>query len=329
MASPVASVIKKKSPETQVVWITQAECADLLKENPHIDEVIVWDKKQWRTLWRKKQFFQLWQEIKRFREKLQNYQFDVAIDLQGLFKSGFIARLSGAKQRIGLGSKEGSYWLMTKTVSRDLGDQSLIGSEYRYLLNQLGYDDSIWEMYVHSTKPKLDDTTLEEGDDYLAICPFTTRPQKHWINDHWVQLCLRIRGRYQLKTVILGGPGDGEKAEEIARSCGAINMAGKTSLAEASYLIKNAKLVIGVDTGLTHMGHAHKVPTIALFGSTCPYNFVGNETSKVIYLEKDCSPCRRNPSCDQRFDCMREISPDRVLAEIKPLMKSHYENTSP
>ena len=49
------------------------------------------------------------------------------------------------------------------------------------------------------------------------------------------------------------------------------NLAGRTDIAAAAALVAGARLVVGVDTGLTHMGVAAGVPTLALFGSTCPY----------------------------------------------------------
>jgi len=171
-------------------------------------------------------------------------------------------------------------------------------------------------------------SALQDKERYLVICPFTTRPQKHWFDEHWQQVILRIRARYKLRTIILGGPGDLEHAEKISEESGAINLAGKTSLSEAAAIIKKASLLIGVDTGLTHMGHAFHVPTLALFGSTCPYAFAGVDTSKVLYLNKWCSPCRRRPTCKGKFDCMRDITPDLVLTEVKTLMKNNNENSS-
>jgi 4-amino-4-deoxy-L-arabinose transferase-like glycosyltransferase len=79
--------------------------------------------------------------------------------------------------------------------------------------------------------------------------------------------------------------------------------------------IADAALLIGVDTGLTHIGSALAVPTVALFGSTCPYLDPVAHRSVVLYEKLACSPCRRNPTCDGRFDCMRALEVERVMSE--------------
>ena len=92
-----------------------------------------------------------------------------------------------------------------------------------------------------------------------------------------------------------------------------------TSLRQAAALIERAKLLIGVDTGLTHMGIAFDRPTLCLFGSTCPYLDTTHDNAQVIYHRLSCSPCKRRPTCDGRFDCMQAISVDEVLQQAARL----------
>ena len=64
-----------------------------------------------------------------------------------------------------------------------------------------------------------------------------------------------------------------------------------------------------------------EVPTITLFGPTRPYISAGNKPSKVIYLDRYCSPCGKKPSCRKKYECMTEISPDLVLSEANSILK--------
>lgn len=333
LASPVAPLIKRHTTNGNLVWVVQAKYASLLRDHPDIDELISWNKDLWLDLLRKGRFVSLLREIMVFRRQLRAHRIDIALDLQGVFMSSFLTWLSGAPIRIGLGSSHGAHWLVTKTISRNVGEETQLGSEYRYLLSQLGMPDSPWQMYI--AKPKLRTADLEEKlgfayscENYAVLCPFSVFAQKRWPDDYWQQIALRIRGRYQLKTVLLGLDRDQEASERIAASTGAINLVGRTTLNEAAEIIRNARLLVGVDTGLTHMGHAFRTPTVGLFGSTCPYSYAGVETSKIIYQQRYCSPCNNKPICNGRFDCMQEITPDTVLSEIKPLMKiaSELEN---
>lgn len=99
-----------------------------------------------------------------------------------------------------------------------------------------------------------------------------------------------------------------------------LSLVGKTSLLAAAALIRRARLLVGVDTGLSHMGIAFDRPTLLLFGSTCPYTETGSATARVLYHPLPCSPCRRRPTCDGAFTCMREIQVDEVMAALAELL---------
>ena len=91
------------------------------------------------------------------------------------------------------------------------------------------------------------------------------------------------------------------------------SLVGKTTIPQAAAVIKGAALLIGVDTGLTHMGIALDIPTICLFGATRPYLDTQGTSGTVLYHPHDCSPCRRSPTCGDDFTCMKAISTEEVL----------------
>lgn len=97
---------------------------------------------------------------------------------------------------------------------------------------------------------------------------------------------------------------------------------GDTSLSECAAIISRSALVIGVDTGLTHMGMLSPTPTFALFGSTIPYRRVPKPVDRIFYKALPCSPCRRHPTCGQRFDCMRDIGSAEVLDQAVTMLAS-------
>jgi heptosyltransferase-1 len=324
MASAIIAPLKQQYPDSKIYWLAQPECKTLLEHHPDIEAVINWPRSQWLGLWKNKQYGELWRTFRTFRKELKQHNFDLALDLQGLLKSGLLTRLSSAKKRIGLGSREGSQHLMHQVVSRQLGNTSMIGSEYRYLAEQLELDVSQWRMqvaYDEQARQQAEQLLKEhcEGTPFIVICPFTTRPQKHWFNDYWVELVGKLSAQYQCPVLMLGGPADCEAAKAIADKSVVIDLTGKTSLTTAAAIIERCQLLVGVDTGLTHMGHAAQVPTVALFGSTRPYLETGLSSSHVIYHPMDCSPCKRNPTCGGRFDCLRSITPGEVMQVAQQL----------
>ncbi len=326
MSTPVASAFKNNNSNIKITWIVQPELASLLDGNPYIDHLIPWDYQKLVDSWYYKRLFTVADILFSLKKQLKNHKFDIALDLQGVLTSGFVTWFTGATHRIALGSEEGSNLFMTKTISRTLGDRIHLGSEYRYLITQLGIPDKKWEMFIPS-KPLSTESArrILEGhigsDKYAVICPFTNRESKRWNDAYWQQIILRIRGRYQLRSIILGGENESEMGKAISSASGAVNLSGKTSLLEAAEIIRGAEFVVGVDTGLTHMAHAAKVPTLALFGPTFPYAYAGQEASQVIHTDRYCSPCNYTPTCNNKFNCMQDISPDRVLTEIKPIMQ--------
>ena len=325
-ASPFAAAIKRSDPTAHVAWLVEPGIHELLAADPAIDELILWPKAEWKQLWKEKLYGELFGRIRQFRTMLRAKQFDTAIDMQSLLKSGALTWLSGAPRRIGLGSREGSQWLMTEVVPKG-GIPRRISSEYLYLAEQLGLDAGEFLPTLHvaeETEQKahklMSDHGLEAGR-FAVFAPFTTRPQKHWFEDAWQALAPRVRDELGLAPVILGGPADTAAAERIAGATpGVVQLAGATRLPEAAALIRHAGLLVGVDTGLTHMGTAFNTPTVAIFGSTRPYLDTCRPNGKVIWLGLECSPCRRRPTCNGAFTCLRDITVDRVLAEARAVL---------
>lgn len=325
-ASPLVAAFRRAYPRAHIAWLVQPEYRSLPEHHPDLDEVIVWPVREWRELWRRRRFGRLIRELRSFRKHLRARRFDLALDLQGLLKSGFLTYLSGARERIGLGSREGSRLLMTRIVRRG-GDSNRIGSEYHFLAQSLGLPTQDFSMVVPYgpeaaawARELIERAGLSHG--FAVICPFTTRPQKHWLEPRWAELSERLHAELGLPVVMLGGPGDREAAGRIRdlAAAGPIDLAGKTTLPQAAALIAGSSLLVSVDTGLGHMGIACSRPSLLLFGSTCPYLDTTRADAQVLYHRLDCSPCKRKPTCKGAFTCMRLITVDEVLNAARNLL---------
>lgn len=344
-ASPLIAALRRAYPQAHLAWLAQPECEPLLRHHPDLDQVILWPRGEWRALWRERRWRELGRRVRALRTELRRQRFDLVLDLQGLLKSGLLAWLSGAQERVGLGSREGSRWLMTRVVPRG-GDPRAIGSEYRFLAEGLGLfglpglpglpgpPGLPREGFPMALAPGAEDRAFTRdliarqgwGSGYVVICPFTTRPQKHWFEERWADLAARLHQELGLPVLMLGGPADREAAARIAQRTatagpGLMNLAGGTSLLQAAALIEASRLVIGVDTGLSHMGIAFGRPTLLLFGSTRPYLDTGRANARVLYHLLPCSPCKRRPTCGGSYDCMRRIEVAEVLRAASNLLR--------
>ncbi len=335
MASGVIPCLRAAFPDASLVWLTEEGNEDLLRHNPRLDRVLVLPRRRWRTLFRQKHWLTLWREFRRFRQDLRRQRFDWVLDLQGLLKSALWAWLTGAERRIGFESKEGTRWLMTEIVDRN-SRSDLLGKEYRRMMQVLQAAPSRFAMDVAvslDAEERAKELLRQEGvgGGYLVCCPFTTRPQKHWFDERWAKLCRVLGDATGSMPVLLGGPADRFRAEGLAAASGApvANLCGKTRLDECAAVIRGARLLIGVDTGLTHLGIAMQRPTLALFGSTVPYLETGSDRARVLYHKLACSPCHRRPTCDGAFTCMDRHTVDEVLAAALELLNGGRDRPAP
>lgn len=314
----------KKSSGVKVFWLVNSPLSPILNGNNYIDEVISLPVDRWKWLFKKFKFVTLIEEILQFVRKLKKYQFDISVDLHGILKGSIWAFLSGSKEKIGLGKREFNWIFLDKVYPRG-GDVSFFASEYLYLAELLGC--KITDKKPFLTVPQKTINNIKQNllsnvkDKFFVIAPFTTRPQKHWIEIYWQELLKSILSHYpDNDIIILGGKNDYDAAEKLVLHKNVKNFSGITKLDEAMAIIYLSDGIIGVDTGLTHMGTAFEKPTIAIFGSTVPYLTTTNPKTKVLYAGLPCSPCKRNPTCDNRFDCMQAITPEMVYKEFIKLV---------
>lgn len=331
MALPMAAVIKKALPGACVFWLAEPYVADFLRAQPHVDRVLVWPKARWNDLLRSRRIPALAREISAFHRMLKSWHIDTALDVQGLLRSRLLAVLSGARRRVGFASKEPGGFLMTEVISKGPRTRT-IGTEYEHMVRYLGLLRNGFPMGVTIPEDaaRRAERLVTEAlgpRPYVVFAPFTTRPQKHWIGRRWASLAETIAEERNLPAVLLGGGGDVDAAESLVRmSPRMVSLVGRTSLLESAAVIQGARLVIGVDTGLTHMAVALKRPTVALFGATCPYLHTRTENALVLYKLLPCSPCRRRPTCKNAFPCMAALRENDVMDAARRLLDGSTGN---
>ena len=146
---------------------------------------------------------------------------------------------------------------------------------------------------------------------YAVLCPGAEYgPAKRW--PYFAELAARLEKR----VVLLGSRNDAASADGVTGT----NLVGRTTLDEAIDLIAGADLVVSNDSGLMHVAAALGRPLVALFGSSSPEKTPPQPgRSRVLWLRPECSPCYERECPLGHFRCMREISVDMVLAELKRL----------
>jgi len=328
-ASPLAGALRRSHPDAHIAWAVEERTADVIRHNPHLDEVIVWERAEWKRMRRSGRWGALFRVAVDFFTELRDRRFDVAIDPQGLLRSGLLAFLSGAPVRIGLSPREGSRLLMTQVVERG-GDPRRIASDNIHLAEALKLDTGSFEMEIPrgADEVKMVDRVVRKegwGAGFVVACPCTALFHKQWLEDRWAVLVQQIRECTGLGVVLLGGPADrtaanrilGRVAELPGPTAPLVDLVGGTTLGEASAVVSRCSVLVGVDTGLSHMAYAYGRPSVLIFGSHTPYLDPPGPEVVILHSGRPCSPCRGRLVCDGRLDCMTDIAVARVLAAVE------------
>jgi heptosyltransferase-1 len=144
---------------------------------------------------------------------------------------------------------------------------------------------------------------------------------KNWFEKDWLALADNIFQQLNMKSVILGGPADKEQAQHIAQQSLYIeNLAGETSLTEAAAIIESATALVGVDTGLTHMGVINHIPSVILFGSTRPYSQTDSPVATTLYHGPEVPTDISTPMFKVGGNYMDQISVSEVMSSLKALL---------
>jgi len=325
-ALPVAHALKQKFPTAKITWVVEKPAYDLLTNNPDIDEIIIFEKKKFKTITGFLQY------AIPFIKKLRQYKFDLALDLQGLFKSGIISYLSGAKERLVYeNTREGSQFLGKRIVGKY--SKGHVVQRCLDVTRALGcqIDKPTFTINITLEEQELTrDIALQAGLDlekpYVVLALAANWPNKIWPYEHFAKLCNALYKK-NIIPVMIGGPGDGKIAKMISAitEIPAIDLTGKTNLKQLAYIIKKAKVFLGGDTGPMHLAVAVETPTIALMGPTdILRNGPLGDRHLPIIVPYDCAGCWQR-SCPKKIDCLSAITVERVYQGICNLYYSKFD----
>lgn len=265
-ALPVVTDIVAACPEAEIDWIVEEAFADLPRLHPAVGEVIPVAIRRWRRALARPG---TWAEIRAVRERIRGRRYTLALDLQGLLKSVWVARWTGAPVA-GFGRRSVREPLAAFAYGRryEVPPVGHAIERLRSLAGQaLGYPVSGPPRFG-LVAPALSLAWRPDGP-YLVFLHATSRTEKLWPEDRWVELG---RGLARMRISVLlpwGSPHEEEAARRIASGIGtAAVVAPRMTLAQCSRMLDDAVAVVGVDTGLTHLAAALDVPTVALFAAT-------------------------------------------------------------
>jgi heptosyltransferase-1 len=326
---PALTDAVKANPSLRFDWVVEEGFTDLPSLHPAVDKVFALPWRRLRkTLWMPA----TWRELRAFVRSLQTEQYDCVIDAQGLLKSAIWTRFVKAPMH-GLSAASAREPLAAHfyDVKHDVAWGQHAITRVRQLFAQaLDYDISDMDKTDFGIVPRL--RALPDGDaaPYWVFAHATTWESKHWPEAYWQQLILFAAQHKKRVLLPWGNDVERERAVRLARLTHHVQVLPALSLNALTRVLIDAELVVGVDTGLTHLAAALHRPVLALYGATEPglTGVVGPE-AVVLQAKFPCAPCLREVCIELTEDqplppCyVKDLSVLRVTQVIEGMLKAH------
>jgi len=162
-----------------------------------------------------------------------------------------------------------------------------------------------------------------DNEPVLALCPGAEfGPAKQWPEEYYAKVAQAWMDK-GWKVWLLGSANDRPVCDTINSSMnnGCENFAGQTRLGDVCDLLALASFVVSNDSGLMHIAAALQRPMVAIFGSSDPeFTPPLSETAQVERLGLDCSPCYKRECPLGHLNCLKQLSPERVIAAMLAVM---------
>lgn len=317
-STPVIRNVRRNFPDSFLACVIPSRCYLVLKGNPYIDEIIIFDEKD-----RHKGIFAKLD----FVNTLKARKFDRVYLLHRSFRRALICRLAGIKERVGHVTPKRAF-LLTKKIYPPQKDSCHRIDYYLNIAEKSGLkiEDRYLDFYFSDGEAAFAEKFLKEkgvtrGDFLVAINPGGNWMPKRWPKEHWAALADRLIAKLGAKVVITGSVSDIPLAEDIMSlmkekpliACGALNVK------HLGALCKRADCFVTADTGPLHIANAVGAKKIiALFGPTSP-DITGPypaDRTTILFKPSGCKiPCYVAHCPDNK--CMKSITPEEVAAHVR------------
>src|SRR5262249_24689918 len=279
-ALPVAAALHAAPPQARLTWIVERREAAVLRDHPALTGIVPIDTREWRRARRPLAIARTTGALAALRRHLRDCRFDVAIDLQGLVKSGAITAATGAPLRIGFTAahcREGLNVLFTNRRVTPPPSAHHIVDGYRALVEPRGARARSVEFTLPTNGPAeariegfLMSAGLEPRDRLVVLNPGAGRPDKRWSTDRFRALAVRLADDAGASVLVTWGPNELADGRAIvgADASGSAPLAPPTNLDELLAVLRRASVVVAADTGPLHLAAALGTRCIGLYGPT-------------------------------------------------------------
>ena len=320
LTTSAIALLKKIYPEARITMMVRPVAAQLVQNNPIIDDVIIFDYKA-----KQKSTATMIVMVKEVRSR----KFDACISFDRKLRPALLMWLARIPVRVVPNRvfDDKPSWvtkLFTHVVKieHDL-KENLQAETYQAIIRgftgQAGTAKPVLARIMPQNEKKALEliSNLPLSDYRVALCIKGTFPLKTWPKESFAQLVAEINNRYNCSFFIIGAPEDREYADETIKimPVPVANYCGETNLVDLSALLQKTNLFITVDTGATHIAATVDVPMVVVYGCTSPKRWRPLTANAVtITSNEKCCPCSvRVEDCPEPM-CLKNIKLEDVLA---------------
>lgn len=297
-------------PDSEIHFLLRKGNESLLRNNPHLKKVWIWDKKKNKTK-------NLWKLIFQIRKE----SFDTVYNIQRFLSSGLVTALSGAKERIGFDKNPMSF-AFTRSIKHEIP-----AMREERALHEVERNSELLKNGLKVIRPKLyfDYQNVPESR-YLVFAPSSVWFTKQWPLHKWIELTKQVIDKTDYAIRIIGAPTDKAYCQQILDEIPSpriSNLCGQLSLLDSAELMSKAARVFANDSAPLHLASAVNAPTTAIFCSTIKefgYGPLSDDAQIIDAGEMDCRPCglHGKKQCPLgHFNCGEQILVDKVFETLK------------
>lgn len=313
LTTPVIRALRWKFPQAQLDFLVEKPGAEILKGNPYLSNILVYDKKE-QLAW---------------IQKIRSARYDVILDFLRNPRTAWISFCSGAPYRVEFKKK----W-------RDFGYNVRVSADPvpKYapafkldLLKPLGIQDGsvhldlvVDEQARERVRQYLSEVDIRPDEVLVGISPTSRRPARRWRKEGFAEVTDHLMRTYRAKVIFLWGPGEEEYVDEVIRLMKEKPLKPPPfSIPELVALISQLSLFVGNDNGPMHIAQAFGMPTVVVFGPTQSVNWnAPGEQNRALKAIVDCLQCNKQECAE--MECMKRLESATVIGAIESLEKLFF-----
>ncbi|PSM51725.1 lipopolysaccharide heptosyltransferase I [Campylobacter blaseri] len=305
-SSIVLQFIKKNIPSSEIHWICDERFSGILKDHEYIDRVISLKLKD-------KEFRDSYTRLK----KLKKENYDIAIDLQGLIKSAIVGKII-CSNLVGFDKNS----IREKLAAKFYKDNFFIDYSENIILRNLklvsrALNFNFNEDEIKNKKPcfaKLKREKPYNNISKILITIGSSWKSKIYPTNLQIQLINKLKN-YEVY-LCAGNKYEQEIAKEISAKTDA-KILEKMDIQNLVTKMNEFDLVVGPDSGITHIAWAQNMPSLTIYGPTPSFrNSYITDVNLVIDSRKDINPLNLNK--DSNY--INLIKPDDIVVKIENIM---------